>query len=121
MFNLNTAMASSFDSRGMEYQIIPNPTLRSLDNQGVYSGVKVMNQTLNIEGTIGDSIFINSKDEDVLSFSAPDLTAIHMVDGYWILKFPEGTDLLAKLDWVKSQPNVIDAEIEVLMELNQPR
>ncbi|KJF83123.1 hypothetical protein UA31_00530 [Photobacterium angustum] len=56
-----------------------------------------------------------------LSFHEKNMEKIHIVNGYWMLKFPSDTDLMKKLEWINEQDDIIKAEIEIMNNMNQPR
>ncbi len=114
--------AFEFSSQDQVYELVDNENNRGdTTNKALYPGDKVFNRSLNKEGKVGNVILINLKNIDILPFDLPAMKKIRVAKGYWLLKFPENTDLLMMLETIKKQEGIISADIEVIMNLNVPR
>lgn len=130
MFYLLTASSNIFAndsifSGGLEFKLSDekhvNQYKRSIEkNDGIYQGLIVTNEMLNIKGIVSGGIIIKTTEVDSLSFKDSSMSVVKIGGGYWLLKYKLGTEMNEKLAWIKGQSGVQSAEIEVIKNIQNP-
>ncbi|RXJ70873.1 hypothetical protein CS022_22080 [Veronia nyctiphanis] len=112
-------------SGGMKYDLVDTSDVAVYSQfafasqTGLHAGRQVINRALNIKGEVTGNLIIESSEKSALTFDDPLMKKVNIAAGFWLLKFPPETELASKLVWVRQQPGVLSAEIEVKNNLKQ--
>ncbi|MFD2177495.1 hypothetical protein [Veronia pacifica] len=117
LMSTNLVHAGEIVSGGLHYEVNQDIHSYSSKESGFYAGQQVKNHTLDIEGKLSGSIVLKSNDHHSLSFTDSDAEIIKIGKGFWLLSYPQETELGQKVEWLMHQPGVLKAEIEVSTNL----